>query len=497
MVTMRLHKFILFFVLFPALHFMAEGQSMYGLVLDNYAGVNSVQLNPSAMRNSKTWLDIQFVGVGGFLQNNYLYQQKSDYKFSHFFQSGYEWPTHYEGYGSEVRIFEHYGTMKPKSAYIDTRVNGPGAMLIWGKHAFAITSAIRNIISAHQMPYELANFIYLGLNYRPQQKINYQDNRPFSVAQMAWAEVGLSYAYEVYGGGFSRIDAGLSVKRLFGYTGTYAAVDNINYTVIDDSTLQINNLKAEMGLSWPIDYSSDQVSGATAFRGGGWGVDLGVTYTRLIKPHQNEYFTRLCAQHYEDYLYRLGVSLIDVGGIRFNTNAQKLSVDNRSSYWESLTRIKFRSIDHILDTISYKFYGDTNSARVADKFTLWLPSALSVQFDYHLTKFTYVNASFIFPVSFAKASVSRPAELTITPRYESGWLEVSLPVSLYDWYLPRVGLAVRAYGFTIGCDKLGGFFNFSDFTGLDVYFSIKYFLGKGSCHKRDKGRCGNLEFGPN
>ncbi|MCX6286062.1 MAG: DUF5723 family protein [Bacteroidetes bacterium] len=493
---MRLRRHILPLLLLFSMHDLVNGQSMYGTVLGNYAGVNSVQLNPSALQNSKTWLDVQFLGAGVFIQNNMLYQKKTDYKFSHFFQSSYEWPTHPESYGTEVRILYNYDNHRLKSAFVNIRVNGPGAMLIWGKHAFALTTAFRNVISAHNLPYELANFAYLGLNYKPQQKINYNDTRPFNVAQMAWAEIGLTYSYEVYGRGFNRINAGLTVRRLFGYAGTYANVKNIDYTVIDDSTVQIKNLNAEMGLSLPVDYQTNQFTGGTAFRGGGFGFDLGVTYTRLVKPHQEQYFNKLCAQRYEDYLYRVGVALIDVGGIRFKTNAQKLVVDNRPSYWDQVTRIKFRSIDQMLDTISYKFYGDASSAKASDKFTLWLPSALSVQFDYHLTKFTYVNASLIYPVSFAKATIYRPAELTLTPRYENRWLEVSLPVSLYDWYLPRVGLAIRAYGFTIGCDKLGGFFNFSDFTGIDVYFSIKYFLDKGSCRNKNNGRCGNLEFRP-
>jgi len=494
---MRLREYVFPIMILLAMPSLADGQAMYGLDLGNYAGVNSIQLNPSALQNSKTWLDIQFLGTDVFIQNNYLYQQKSDYSFSHFFQNGYLWPTHSEGYGTEVRILYHYNNMKPKNAYIDLRIDGPGAMLVWGKSSFAITTAFRNVISAYKLPYDLANFAYLGLNYRPQQKINYQDNRPFNIAQMAWAEIGLTYSYEVYGFGFNRVNAGLTVKRLFGYTGAYANISNINYTVIDDSTVNVKNLKAEGGFSLPVDYKTNTVTGATAFRGGGFGADLGVTYTRLIKPHQEQYFNRLCAQRYEDYLYRVGVALIDVGGITFKTNAQKLVIDNRSSYWDQLTRLKIRSIDKLLDTISYKFYGDNNSAKVADKFTLWLPSALSAQFDYHLTRFTYVNASLIYPVSFAKATVHRPAELSITPRYETRWLEVSLPVSLYDWYLPRVGLAIRVYGFTIGCDKLGGFFNFNDFTGMDVYFSIKYFLDKGLCRTKTNGHCGNLEFGPN
>ncbi|MEI7490868.1 MAG: DUF5723 family protein [Bacteroidota bacterium] len=483
-------------LLFFTLNSPGVAQSMYGTVLGNYAGTNSIQVNPSALQNSKTWLDVQFIGAGVFVQNNMLYQKRNDYKFSHFFQNSYEWPSHSEGYGTEVRIFYSYNNHRPKSAFVNLRINGPGAMLIWGKHAFALTTAVRNVVSVHNLPYDMANFAYLGLNYRPQQKINYNDTRPFGGAQMAWAEIGLTYSYEVYGRGFNRINAGLSVRKLFGYAGIYSNVENMDYTVIDDSTVQIRNLKGEMGLSMPVDYQTNGITGSTAFRGGGFGVDLGVTYTRLVKPHQEQYFNRLCAQRYEDYLYRIGVALIDVGGIQFRTNAQKLVIDNRSAYWDQISRIKFRSIQQMLDTLSYKFYGDNTSAVAANKFTIWLPSALSVQFDYHVSKYAYINASLIYPVAFAKSTIYRPAELTFTPRYEARWLEVSLPVSLYDWYLPRVGIALRAYGFTIGCDKLGGFFNFNDFTGIDVYFSIKYFLDKGSCREKNKARCGNLEFSP-
>jgi hypothetical protein len=273
----------------------------------------------------------------------------------------------------------------------------------------------------------------------------------------------------------------------------YANIYNFSYTVIDDSTLDVKNMNAEMGLSVPMDYSGLSPSGTAQFRGKGFAGNIGLTYTRLAKQHQEQYFNKLCAQHYEDYIYRIGVALIDVGAIRFGSNAEKLVIDNRSSYWDQVTHIKINSINQMLDTISYKFYGDPNAAKAGDHFTLWLPSALSVQFDYHLTKFLYINGSLIQPVKIGKASLYRPAELTVTPRYENRWLEVSLPVSLYDWYLPRVGLALRVYGFTIGTEKLGGFFNASNFTGLDVYFSIKYFLDKGSCRDKSKGKCGNIE----
>lgn len=481
-------------VQFLMLEQKVNGQDMAGAVLGNYAGLNSLQVNPSAMHNSKTYLDIHFLGADVFLQNNFLYIDKKDYKFSNFFKSGYEFPTHTEDYGTEERAFYTYHNTRAKNIFQDIRINGPGAMLIWGDHAFAITTAARQVTSLYKMPYELANFSYLGLNYKPQQNINYQDNKPFSITEMAWAEIGLSYAYTFYARGVDKISAGISVRRLFGIAGAYMFSRQLDYIVIDDSTLNVKNIDAEMGFSLPMDYGNNSVDAGTTFKGGGFGFDLGLTYQHLTKSHQRDYFPTLCAQRYEDYVYRIGVALIDIGAIKYKTNARKYLIDNRNSYWNNLTSFKFTDINQLMDTISYKFYGNNEEALVAEKFTMWLPTAMSFQFDYHFRKNWYVNASLIYGFPLSRTAVGRPADLTITPRYESRWFEASLPVSLYDWYLTRIGLAFRIYGFTIGTDKLGAFFNLNDFTGMDVYFSVKLFFNKGRCKGSNQTPCGNLEF---
>lgn len=491
MKTLRiLHIILLQLLLSNGLH----AQEMLGTVLGNYAGVNSIQLNPAALHNSKSYLDIQLAGADLFVANNYLYMPKEEYRFSNFFKAGYEWPSHAEGYGTEVRTFYHYTTNRLKNVFENERVNGPSAMLIWGKHAFALTTSFRTITSLHNIPYEIANFTYLGLNYRPQQNINYIDNKPFSGAMMSWAELGLSYAYTFYARQYDRVSAGITVKRLFGFGGVAAKVRQINYTIIDDSTVSIKNLDASMGVSLPVSYNTDESNLNPLVKGGGFGFDVGVTYQRLARYHQEAYFTSLCAQPYEDYLYRIGIALIDIGGIRFKNNAVNMLIDNRPAYWDNLTNFHFRNIDQILDTLSYKFYGDTTSAYTGDKFTLWLPSALSVQFDYHLRKNIYINASLIYGFNIGKYSLSRPAQISITPRYETKWFEANLPVSLYDWTEPRIGLSLRFYCLTIGTEKIAGFLHMSDFTGLDFYFSLKFSFDKGSCRSKGPKGCGNGEF---
>ncbi len=471
----------------------ASGQDMLGATPGNYAGVNSIQLNPSGLLNSKTYLDVELFGLDVFVQNNALYMSNSQYSLSNFFKAGYQLPTHSEGYGTEQRVLYSYRTTRDKNAFVNLRINGPGAMLIWGRHAFALSTGFRTVISMHNVPYDVLNFSYLGLNYRPQQNINYIDNRPFRATAMAWGEIGVSYAYTFFARGFDVWSAGITMKRLLGVAGMYTKVNQINYTVLNDSTINVKNLDATVGLALPMNYNANTANTNPLIKGGGFGFDFGVTYQRLSRYHQEPYFNTLCAQPYEDYIYRIGFGLIDIGRIKFKTNATEMTINNRSSYWENVTHMPFGTIGGLLDTISYKFYGNKTSAYSGNSFNIWLPSALSLQFDYHFQKYWYVNSSLIYGFPMSKGSIVRPAELAITPRFETSMFEISLPVSLYDWTLPRVGLAMRVYGFTIGTDKLGGFFNFSNFTGMDIYFSIKLFFSKGNCRIKGPVHCGSTE----
>jgi hypothetical protein len=472
----------------------AGGQEMLGTAVGNYAGINGIQLNPSSMNNYRTYLEVQLVASDIFLQNNYLYLSKDEYRFSNFFKGGYQWPSHAENYGTGERTFYWYSDKQGKNAFLNIRLNGPGAMLVRGKDAIALTTSVRAVISAHNFPYDLATFSYIGLNYRPYQAIDFQHNRSFNAAALVWGEVGLSYSRIVYEQGFNKISAGISVRRLMGAAGLYVSSTNMNYIVFDDSTASVKNMNMKGGLSLPVNYSDNSFSSNPLIKGGGFGVDLGATYVHLKRYHEQLYFNKLCSQTYEDYDYRLGFALIDIGAIQFKTNAINYGIDNRSSYWQNLNHYHYVNVNQLLDTISFKSYGDNKSANKGNKFLIWLPAALSVQFDYHYRNNWYINGSLIYALQFSGNTLSRPSQISITPRYETRWLEVNMPVSLYDWRLLRFGFSLRIYGFTIGTDKIGGYFHFNDFTGLDFYFSIRFFLEKGKCRNRAEKGCADKDY---
>lgn len=469
-------------------------QEMLGTTLGNYAGVNSIQLNPSALHNSKQWLDIHLVSGDLFVQNNFLYLDKREFGFWNMFKTGFELPLHEEDYkSSEVRSFYRYDNKRFKDIYMSMRLNGPGTMVIWGKHAFALTTAARAMVSMHNVPYDVANFIYLGLNYYPQQNINFQDIRKFSITGMGWLEAGLSYSYLAYDQGMDRISAGISVRKLFGIAGISLVSNDLDYLVYNDSTLGIKNMDATLAYALPIDDDSpDKAYQQKPFlHGGGWAFDLGVTYTRLTSPSQKIYGNRLCEPTYEDYQYRLGVALIDFGWVRFRGHSQRYAIENQSALFENLTDSAFSglSLNQLMDTISYQFYGDPDAAYRGEKFNIWLPTALTIQFDYHYPGNFYVNASLIYGFPVGRNSLHTPTQLSVTPRYETRWFEANLPVSLIDWNLLRIGLSLRFYGLTIGTEKLGQFFRISNFTGMDLYFSLKIPLEKGICWRKGPDTC--------
>jgi len=467
-------------------------QEMLGLVNSNYAGVNSQKLNPSLLLNNKIYLDINIFSLDVFLENNYLFIHKDDYSFLEFFGKNPQFPT----YGEDATPFDHYWDDKRKYVYQDINVIGPSMMMARGDHAFALHTSVREITSVWRLPYHIANFIYEDLSYSPQHNIRYNDNN-FSANSLEWGEIGISYATILRKFGKSRWTAGISINRLLAYSGAYMYANNLDYIMLDESTADIFNLNAEAGVSVPINYdNNDFPYGDKFFKGKGYSTNIGVTYLRMKKSHSKFREKKVCEQVYEDYQYRMGVSLIDLGFIHFNSNAQQHDFEDVNHYWEHIDQVDYGSINEAFRDLSRRFYnGDSTKSLVAEDFKMYLPTALSFQFDYHYYENWYFTGLAIIPVMYHVAQIYRPTQFVVSGRYESENIEVQVPLSLYNLVEPRIGLSVRLWNITFGSDNLAGFFSFSDFTGLNFYASLKLNFNKGKCF-RMKGNygCEDLEF---
>jgi hypothetical protein len=309
-------------------------------------------------------------------------------------------------------------------------------------------------------------------------------------------EIGATYSTVLYRRAMTRLTGGITVKYLMGFAGGYAAFKNFNYIVLNDSTINVLNLDSEIGLALPVDYDNNSVDTDRLFKGNGIGFDIGITYLQTKRGYQRKKYKPICTQPHPDYFYKIGVSLLDVGFLKFKHNAQLHNFDNVSALFEEIDTINYNNINQFIGYVSEQFYGDPDASLSGSNITMFLPSALSVQLDYQFIDDWYVNGTAILPLRFSGNALHRPSQIAITPRYENRIYEIAFPVSLYDFRKPRLGVAGRIGVLTVGTDNLLGFIPIKDFTGLDIYFSVKINFNKGYCGRYSrKNPCQNQEYG--
>lgn len=490
----RIRKLRRLIVIFLLIHLTTAvtSQEMWGLVNSNFSGSNSVLINPSGIVASKLFLDINLATADIFVSNNYLYIHREDYSLFKFLKKDPVWPK----YGPDDFAFDHYTSKTPKDVYVNLYVKGPSFMLARGRHAIALHTGVRYLTSLTDIPFHAANLGYYGLDYEEQYNINYH-NRNASMGALAFGEVGLTYAYAFRKYAMEDWSAGITLRRLFGISGSYLYANDIDYTLVNDSTMDFKNLNAEAGFSMPLDYNNNDFPDAgPRIKGGGYAFDLGVTFQRKLLSYQKRRITKMCRQRYSDYIYKIGFSLLDIGYVKFTENAQAHAYNDVGRYWYNIDTLSYYNMNQMMGTLSDVFYGDPQASYQGDQFSVFLPAAVSLQADYKFYRNWYGGGVFIHPLRISKSMVYRPTQIMLAPRYETPHFEASLPVSLYEWRYPRVGFSLRYHFFSIGTDNLAWLFGVSDFTGIDFYFSVKFNFRKGNCI--GLGRevpCENDEYG--
>lgn len=478
--------FLFIYLLFQT---ASKAQEMFGVTLGNYSGANGIIINPATMTSSRNYLDINLFAGDFFIFNNAYYLPSADVSIYDIMKPGFEFPT----YGEKQQNLLYYKNQKLKQATVNIRLQGPGAMYQYGKHAFGLTTAFRYFTSGTNIPWEMPVFGYESLSYEPLQNVEF-DDYSLDVATAAWFQLGFSYAYNVYNYLDVSISLGGTINKLWGYAGIYGEVNNANYIVVDDSTINIKNLDGQVGYALPVDYNTNELMSNPLFKGGGVGFDVGVLYVKK-KYVGTSRWRHPSQQQFEDYIYKLGVSILDIGAVKYKHNAQLIDYNNVSAYWQNFDTISYDNVNQVVSEISGVFYGDPNASYAGNKISIGLPMAASLQFDYHYSENIYFGAFWIQPVRFNQHTLRRPAQLAIIPRYETKMLEISVPVSLYDYKYPRVGLAFRYSFFTIGTERLGTYLGIADLNGIDLYFSFKIGFGKGTYKFKTHSKCYNNEYG--
>ncbi len=498
----RIFKFSSFFYLmlmyWMFLPFQAMAQLKTGISISNYAGINSVSLNPSSTSNSKLFADVNLFSGGVFFDNNFLFIHKEDYKLLNFLKKKPSLPSaEIKGEGLD------YSTeWKSVDGFVQADVFGPGFSMSMGKHTFGIFSKVSTITSIDDLPYETAVLAFEGIDYDTLLGTNVVHSE-FATAAVSWWEVGGHYSQILSEKGRNVISFGANIRKLYAWAGGYAQGNNINYTLDSDSlqseliyNLDIESLDAAAAFSAPLNYDSIYYpTGVNDFKGSGWAGDIGITFRKNRFVSDNFRYRRPCEKPYDDYLYKIGLSIMDIGNVIFKKNIQLHEYENINTEWLDIESLEYENLNQVISQISYELTGDSASTRSSGSFAIGLPAALGFQSDIQYFPKWYLSALAVIPLRLNDIQIKRPSQALISLRYETPTLEFGIPVSLYNFQAPRIGLYARFNYFTIGTDKLGGFFGLNDFYGLDFYFAIKYHILKGVCGlKKPAGNCNHLSF---
>lgn len=484
---------------FLMLSSLGHAQDKLGLVFSNYSGISASLTNPAMLTGSRVYLDVNVIGAAVFANNDMFYFPPEYNTIWNLISSRGTYQVSEGGEFKFDRTFNYFDNTNKKYLVADVSILGPAAMYQKGKHSFGINTSLRSVHSGNNIPYEMPIIMYQGTS-QDYHFLNYNNN-DFGIVSMSWGEIGLSYANDIYNYNKNKLTVGATAKILLGYQGAYVATKNINYMFTGNHTVNIQNLDTEVAYALPVGYDNPEQYDILNFgtkpiiKGIGLGLDIGFVYTRSLSPSYRVDRRRACAQPFIPYQYKIGISIMDMGGINFNKHASVHSFENVSANWQQFDTVTFRGIDETMKMLSQVFYGDSTASYSGNKFRIGLPTTISLQFDYRLNDNFYIAAIWKQPIILKLSSLWRTPNLAIVPRYETRFFGVSLPFSLINYRQPEIGLAVRIYSLTVGTEMLSSWLSVTNLTGVDIYFSLKFSLDKGRCLDRGKGACDNADFG--
>ncbi len=457
-------------------------QEQLGLKLDNYAGVNSILLNPSLPITSPYKWDVNLISLTGFFDNSYAYVENVSLLGMSRFTDIRTRPKILEdpeNMPENPLVLDYVSNEKKKWASGSISVMGPSMMLNldsdWG---FAFYTQFRTVGQIRKVPINLDYYRYDAVPRDEEISAT-----PFKGAMMAWGEMGFNASKKIetwYG----IMAVGGTLKMLGGFEAAFGAVNsNFNITKRGTDTLQIANVDSEFGFTTSnadVYNSNNPMSGINGY---GAGMDIGVQFVMEGRP--------------EKYQWRAGAAIVDIGIVAFSKNAQSYEIDKKETFnlifsdYENLTN----PID-VTEVLSEAALGDSTAAFDKSRFNIWMPAALNLHADYALSDNFYLGAALTQRIPLGRHRVDRNNIVALAPRLEYRWFGLVMPVNVLNYEQVHLGLAARLGLLTIGTDNLGSYFEQSNFTGTDFYFALKVnpFKLKGAGSRRGKGQVRCYDF---
>ncbi len=431
-------------------------------------------LNPSTIVAAPYKYEFNLLAADIFAQNTYIYLPVSQNVLIRGIKGEI---------GDEKNIYDIFNS-KLQSGFGHTLLIGPSFISSDKSDGWGIHTAYRNEISAMDIPPSLAKFIYDKYRYAPLIGQSFS-TEPFTAAWLSWGELGGTFGRTLTESSDNYLKVAGTLSFLAGFDGLYLDSRKLDYTIADSSTAIIHSMDATIGHALSTD-AKNSASRFLKLRGFGLSTTLGASYIH----HRNRggYECTGNADRQKKYDYRIGLSLLDLGYINFSNDAKILDLNTTTDkVWSRLDTVPFQSLGHLDTLLSNNINGTVISTR--DKsFGMFLPTAISLQFDYCFVPRIYGNLSLVNRIYYSPRQIARGNQVDVSLRYETRSFEVAGDVTLFEYSQPSAGIAFRFWIFVIGTDRLVELLNVTDVKAFDFFFGFKLNLC-GSSGGRSKDYC--------
>jgi hypothetical protein len=450
-----MRKVVIFFVSLFCF-FSAFAQEKLGVENSNYSSTNSILLNPSSSVDSRTMVQVNLVGANIYGMTNQVYI-----------------PNFSIWSAAKTGVQDPQISKIPfnKFVYLKAEVDGPSVVVSNREIGVGFFVRARAEGNINNIPAGLGNY-FVNQSKDTSAKTFDIDLSSTKLSEMTWVEYGLNLGKMFFKHGDVIIAGGANLKYLTGINIAYADFSRLK-AHIDPTQVNVQNFKGEMRYNTP---------GWNTGRGAG--ADLGITYKKMLKWVDSYYSnSKKSSCKYIDYKYKIGVSLLDVGAIRFVDNTFKEDITGGAVNVTMNDLKKTSNPDSLYNFIKNNFKTSTKT-----NSPIWasLPTALSVQADWNMSYYLhfkkehfYINTTLIQGLTTAATvGVQRSNLISIAPRYEIQNIGIAIPLTFQRYLYPQVGFAFRFRTFALGFDNVLPFILKNNTYGMNVYFNLGFSLFK-------------------
>lgn len=445
----------------------------------SYSGLHGAAVNPSQLSfNQRSW-GIHLPGAGANFQNNSLVVDRINLLATAFGRT-YSFEVDNalnRASNAQAEVFLRANFDDPLNLRLQTWVMGLGGFMQYGRHAFGLSAGARAFLELSRVGPNMATQLYEGFMF--DSLLNQQISSPgLRLNLLAFTETNFTWSYRFLEKRTRGAAIGITAKFINVHQSAHLDFEEFAYTVSNTSdTFLVNNLGGTYGRS---------VGANGILSGGGVAFDIGFTYVDVDESQNNIQKTATGINCFNfraprnrkltappAHFWKLGVSLLDLGLVRVNAFdflmvGQSIPIGLREQL--------FNFSEEPFDATLIDRVDGFGLLSPSSSYTVGAATALSVQFDYQVVPFFYVNASLMQRVPlFGQYKLGRINQLMVAPRLQTFGAEIGLPLSLLEYRYPQVGLSARIGPVSFGTDRLGELFGMRRVRGLDAYVSIDLF----------------------